>query len=148
MNQFISGMSRAMAIQSIRTGLNLLAHLNKRKAGALAFDLFCRPRKKILTAQEHVFLKTGEQTDLFFEGLKIKTYRWSGTGPCVLLAHGWESHTARWQTYQWVIMAGRLPSLCPVRPLCVLRVSKFLPMPNSPFLAPANCSILNLKWPL
>lgn len=97
-NQFIGEMSQTMTIQSIKTGLNMLAYWDEGKAGAIAFDIFCRPRRKSFTEQEYDFLKTGKQTNLFCEGLKIKTYHWSGTGPCVLLAHGWESHAARWQT--------------------------------------------------
>jgi pimeloyl-ACP methyl ester carboxylesterase len=64
----------------------------------LTISLYQRPFKGGILAFQQKFLDTAdEQEVLDFEHIKIKTYRWLGKGPRVLLLHGWESNTWRWR---------------------------------------------------
>lgn len=78
--------------------INALVHMSPKKAGRLSFQLFCSPREgRILNAKEQRFLDQAEQVDLELGDLPIKTYVWEGGERKVLLAHGYESNSARWR---------------------------------------------------
>lgn len=78
--------------------LNVLAKANASKAGKMAFEIFCTPREgKVLNKKELAFLNKAEQKDVSVHDIKVKTYHWSGGEKIVLLAHGYESNSARWR---------------------------------------------------
>ncbi len=78
--------------------INALAHIHPEKAGALAFQMFCTPREgRLLNAKEQRFLDQAEQIELRLGEIPIKTYVWKGGESKVLLAHGYESNSARWR---------------------------------------------------
>jgi len=78
---------------------NTLVHFSEKNISAKAFKLFCTPRKgKVLSSQKS-FLGNAKDDILETEGIAIQTYRWQGSGPTLLLLHGWESNTFRWRNF-------------------------------------------------
>lgn len=78
--------------------INGLGLVSKNKAATLALRLFTTPRKGYVRTEQRPFLDTAYQEEFTFEGLPIMTYRWPGKGKAILLVHGWESNSARWET--------------------------------------------------
>lgn len=84
-------------IKLVGSYLNILSLFSADYAANKALHLFSTPRKgKIKPFQEN-FLKTGKQCILHYEELIIQVYQWKGDKETILLAHGWESNTARWK---------------------------------------------------
>ena len=82
---------------AIGKAFNLLAAVSPRRAAHRAYLLFSTPRKgRVLPLQEG-YLKDAAHERLRVEDMEIQTYHWAGTGPKVLLLHGWESNTYRWR---------------------------------------------------
>lgn len=84
--------------------LNALSVVAPRRAGELAFRIFCSPRRNALRDQDRSFLEKAEQLELQAEGLPIRVYRWvspvqTQDEKIVLFLHGWESNSARWRKY-------------------------------------------------
>ncbi|MEM6801545.1 MAG: alpha/beta hydrolase [Bacteroidota bacterium] len=78
--------------------LNLLSAIWPSKAGMISFQLFCTPRKgRKLTEEDEAFLATASQKRISFRDFDIQSYVWEGGEKRILLAHGWESNTARWK---------------------------------------------------
>lgn len=77
--------------------LNILSYISSGYAANKALHIFSKPRKGKLSDKNKTFLETATPKDLFFKELKISTYNWKGDGPTLLLAHGWESNSARWK---------------------------------------------------
>ncbi len=81
----------------IGQAINALSYVHPGKSAKIALDLFCTPwAGKILDHQRN-FLNKSYQKRLPFQDIEIQTYFWQGTGPTVLLVHGWESNTWRWR---------------------------------------------------
>lgn len=95
MRQFL----RKLVIGLLRFQINTIALFSLSWAGRKALEIFRTPRKGRLREQDHTFLAGATWETLQAEGLDIQTYLWEGTGPTVLLAHGWESNSARWRTF-------------------------------------------------
>jgi len=78
--------------------LNILSKANPSKAGKMAFDIFCTPREgKVFKAKESAFLNKAEQHTVLVHDIEVSTYHWKGGEKLVLLAHGYESNSARWR---------------------------------------------------
>jgi pimeloyl-ACP methyl ester carboxylesterase len=90
---------RRLAIGLLRFQINTLALFSPKLAGHKALDVFRTPRKGRLRDSDRTFLQGAKWETLQAQGLNIQTYLWEGTGPGVLLAHGWESNSARWRTF-------------------------------------------------
>jgi predicted alpha/beta hydrolase family esterase len=88
---------RALIIFGLRTWLNLLSFVAPRQAGALALKVFGTPRKGRLRDKDRQILKGAATRTLMHEHTPVATYEWPGVYGPVLLAHGWESNTARWR---------------------------------------------------
>jgi pimeloyl-ACP methyl ester carboxylesterase len=84
-------------ISAVRLYLNNLSNFSAKRAGNQTIRLFGSPRKGLLSASDKAYLKTANWETLTLDGHKIQTYHWAGTGQCILLAHGWESNSARWK---------------------------------------------------
>jgi pimeloyl-ACP methyl ester carboxylesterase len=84
-------------IAAVRLYLNSLSAFSEKRAGNQTVRLFGSPRKGLLSASDTAYLRTARWETLQLKGHKIQTYHWHGTGPRVLLAHGWESNSARWK---------------------------------------------------
>lgn len=77
--------------------LNSLYRINKRKAVIKVYRIFCTPRGGKVKPHQEVFLKKAMATKVNHGGLKLQTYHWKNDGPTVLLVHGWDSNSSRWQ---------------------------------------------------
>ena len=78
--------------------LNILSVFSSRYAAEKALNLFSTPRKGEINVVQSNFLNTAFKEELLYEDNTIMTYRWSGKRQTIVLAHGWESNTARWET--------------------------------------------------
>ncbi len=80
-------------------GLRLMTlyKIKPEKAIYKAFKLFCTPRGGFVKPHQKDFLNAHKAEQIIFKKIKIQTYRWSGSGPKVLLLHGWDSNAFRWK---------------------------------------------------
>lgn len=76
---------------------NMLHLISKEKAAALALKVFSIPRKGKVLDHQAAFLSTARTQQIAFEDGLFMIYHWKGTGPTVLLNHGWESNSFRWK---------------------------------------------------
>ena len=84
--------------KSVGLGLNMVSYIRPKKASTLAYRLFSEPRTgKLSTENLPLVLQNVPTYDLMIEGYPIKTYVWKGNENIILLVHGWESNTARWE---------------------------------------------------
>ncbi|WP_109683274.1 alpha/beta hydrolase [Xanthomarina spongicola] len=81
------------------TGLliNIISLFSSRIAGRIALFLFTKPFKGKPNEKQSDFLDTAFREELKLDNTPIMTYRWLGKKQTILLAHGWESNSARWQ---------------------------------------------------
>ncbi|WP_299254198.1 alpha/beta hydrolase [uncultured Lacinutrix sp.] len=84
-------------IKIIGNSLNAISYISPKYASDKALDLFATPRKGRVLEKQKAFLDSAETHQLKHENLNILTYNWKGTGKTILLAHGWESNTHRWE---------------------------------------------------
>lgn len=78
--------------------INLLSLWAPQKAFQLAYQLFSHPRKgKLKFDQVPTILQTAKRETLHSNEHAFETYLWSGNATTVLLVHGWESNTTRWE---------------------------------------------------
>lgn len=78
--------------------LNCLALVNAKNAAQLAYKLFSEPRAGKL--QKHnlpEILKNSKMQSFVFEENEFQTYTWQGNKNIILLVHGWESNSSRWE---------------------------------------------------
>lgn len=87
----------SFVIKSVGNALNATSLVSSRYASQKALTLFASPRKGRYNEKQKTVVSDAEQVDLSYDSLKIATYHWQGSGPTVLLAHGWESNASRWQ---------------------------------------------------
>lgn len=76
---------------------NLGVLFNKTATAKKAFEVFCTIRKGKVLPKQKAFLEAAKFERVPVAGHQIQTYHWKGTGPSVLLMHGWESNTHRWR---------------------------------------------------
>jgi pimeloyl-ACP methyl ester carboxylesterase len=82
----------------IRSVLNNLVRLSPYLAGNLTYDILSRPRRWFPeTEEQRGFLARAQYEKRRLDGEQIHCYHWPGGPRSVLLAHGWESGTARWE---------------------------------------------------
>lgn len=66
-------------------------------AAQRAFLIFCTPRSGRVKEDQKPYLDTAKDLQLTVNNtVTVQTYRWEGSGPTVLLIHGWESNAHRW----------------------------------------------------
>ncbi|NJC27126.1 alpha/beta fold hydrolase [Neolewinella antarctica] len=80
----------------LRRLLNGTARMTRRGAGRIGYYLLTNPRRIPDDPGTDEFIKDAEAETIHLLGNDIRAYHWPGTGPSVLLLHGWESSTARW----------------------------------------------------
>lgn len=83
--------------KAVGLGLNIYAWPMPKAAASKALDIFCTPRGGRVKSHQKKFLKKWSLKKLPYGDLGIATYHYAGTGPRVLLCHGWESNTFRWR---------------------------------------------------
>lgn len=79
--------------------INLTSVFSSKLAGKKALNLFSTPRKGNITEDQEDFLNTAFKEELVYSYYEFMTYKWLGKNKTVLLAHGWESNSARWQKF-------------------------------------------------
>lgn len=86
-----------IVVKTIGWFINISSYISKSFAANKALYLFGTPRSGYITGTQSDFLDTAYKEEFTYDKLPIMTYRWVGKKQTVLLAHGWESNSARWQ---------------------------------------------------
>ena len=87
----------SIAFKSIGNILNITSFFSPKYASKKALNLFATPRKGRYTEKQRPIINSALFEELNYNNLDIATYRWVGKGKTILLAHGWESNTSRWE---------------------------------------------------
>lgn len=82
----------------LKAGVALSAKLYPSKTLAWAEDLFMKPQRYPRSKREAQILGQATRHDLIVEGQRITYWEW-GTGPRVLLVHGWSGRGAQLMAY-------------------------------------------------
>lgn len=77
--------------------INFISFFSQKIAGRIALFLFTKPLKGKPDERQSDFLDTAFKEELNLNKTPIMTYRWLGKKETILLVHGWESNSARWQ---------------------------------------------------
>lgn len=77
--------------------INLMSLVVPKLAGKLALSIFSKPLKGRIREADFDFLETSFKEELRQGDFSVMTYRWLGKNKTILLAHGWESNSARWK---------------------------------------------------
>ena len=77
--------------------INILSFISPKLAGKIALTLFSKPLRGRIREADFDFLDTSFKEELNYEEYGVMTYRWIGKNKTILLAHGWESNSARWK---------------------------------------------------
>lgn len=81
----------------IGSQINTISIWSKRAAARKAFLVFCTPRGGRIKEDQKTFLDDAKDQQIkILDNVTVQTYRWEGSGPTVLLIHGWESNAYRW----------------------------------------------------
>lgn len=88
---------KKLIVKFVGTSINALSFISKPYATRKALELFMTPRSGKINEAQATFLNTAQQEKLMTKGHAIMTYHWPGTKQTIILAHGWESNSARWQ---------------------------------------------------
>jgi len=84
--------------KSVGLYINFLSYVAPRKAFHLAYVFFSNPRSgKLQIENLPEILHTSNQEQMNLDGHTIQTYHWSGNETVILLMHGWESNSSRWE---------------------------------------------------
>ncbi len=86
-----------LAIRAVGASINTVALFSPRQAGKIALDLFSKPRARKHKEHDPDLLAEARQETVEVNGHSVRFFHWSGDGPRVLLAHGWESNASRWE---------------------------------------------------
>jgi alpha-beta hydrolase superfamily lysophospholipase len=79
----------------IRSLFRLVSALSPALSARLAARLFITPRARRISVQDAGFLATAESRRLATAHGDIQIYEWPGTGPAVLVLHGWISYAGQ-----------------------------------------------------
>jgi len=89
---------RFIIVKSVGQYINLLLFVNPKKALQLSYTLFSNPRigrlskENLPTILQDTHKETFQHNEHHFQ-----TYTWKGNDTKILLVHGWESNSARWE---------------------------------------------------
>lgn len=90
--------------KAVGTLVNLISLISINKAVYWAHKLFSTPRKgKLQAAHLPLFLQQATATTFRYQNEEVYTYQWNAQAidkPLLLLIHGWESNSARWEALQ------------------------------------------------
>jgi len=80
--------------------INFLSFIYPKKAMELAYRFFSEPRDgRLKTQLIPSILKGASHEFLTFDAHQFPVYVWKGNETKIVLAHGWESNSARWETF-------------------------------------------------
>lgn len=83
------------AIRALRSAFRTVGPIAPRTAARVAERIFCRPPRPAVRPREEAWLETGERFTVRANGIELACWRW-GSGPLVMLTHGWGSRAGRW----------------------------------------------------
>ena len=75
-----------------------MSYLFPRAAAKTAMRVYSTPRAGRLSWEQGNYLSSATQQPLMYNDLQIMSYLWPGREKTILLAHGWESNSSRWQS--------------------------------------------------
>jgi pimeloyl-ACP methyl ester carboxylesterase len=92
-------LAQKIAVNYLRAKLNIVALVSRKKAAALAFELFCTPMRKSKKKRPPIFSK-GEKLHFEIDGVTIQGHRWNAPQQkkC-LIVHGFESTSFNFDRY-------------------------------------------------
>jgi pimeloyl-ACP methyl ester carboxylesterase len=86
------------AVTALRLGFRLVSAVSTNAAAQLATQLWFRaPRPKVHPLARD-FMRTGERSTMLVHGRPVAVWTW-GTGPTVLLVHGWGGYGGQMQPF-------------------------------------------------
>ncbi|OOG68826.1 alpha/beta fold hydrolase [Flavobacterium sp. A45] len=89
---------RFLLVKSVGQYINLLSLVHPKKALQLSYALFTNPRiGKISEDRLPEILKNTVKETFQHNEHHFQTYTWEGNDTKILLVHGWESNSARWE---------------------------------------------------
>lgn len=88
---------RDLRIAALRTAFRTVGTVAPGVAAHWAEQLFCRPPRQERRDREEAFLETGRSFTVAHGDVELSAWEW-GTGPTVVLVHGWGSRAGRWST--------------------------------------------------
>lgn len=84
--------------KSVGLLLNVVAVFLPRQAATMGYKLHSEPRKgKLLRNALPEILNQAKHEILSVDGIDCQKYIWQGNSEIILLIHGWESNSSRWQ---------------------------------------------------
>lgn len=91
---------KKIIVKSIGLYINLLSYVFPEKATRLAYRLFSEPREGRFRPEEvPEMLKEAMADMITHDDMIFQTYTWKGNDQIILLVHGWESNTSRWENF-------------------------------------------------
>src|SRR5688572_26259329 len=92
-------LAQRVALGIIRTRINVTAMASRKKAAALAFDLFCTPVRKSRKKPPPIF-SSGEKLSFKLDKLTVRGHRWNHPQEKkMLIIHGFESSSRNFDRY-------------------------------------------------
>jgi pimeloyl-ACP methyl ester carboxylesterase len=79
---------------AVRAGLRVLSETWPAAGAVISAKLMFRTHRRTLRAAERDLLATAQAFDVHSRAGKVRAYAW-GTGPTVVLVHGWNGHAAQ-----------------------------------------------------
>ena len=84
--------------KSIGLYINILIFVFPKKATQIAYGFFSEPRRGKLSLNNLPKILQESQTESFqYADNQFQTYTWKGNNNVILLIHGWESNSSRWE---------------------------------------------------
>ena len=92
-------LAQRLAIGMIRTRIHVTAMASRKKAAALAFNLFCTPVRKTRKKPPAIF-SSGEKLSFLLDKLTVRGHRWNHPQQKkLLIIHGFESSSSNFDRY-------------------------------------------------
>lgn len=89
---------RFLLVKSVGQYINLLSLVHPKKALHISYALFTNPKKgKIHQESLPAILQNTVKETFQHNEHHFQTYTWKGNDTKILLVHGWESNSARWE---------------------------------------------------
>lgn len=94
--KFLQNLKYSIQTKCLGVFLNILSIIKPKKAGKIAYEIFSNPRQGKLKTYTN-FLSKAKLDTIIYKEHQIQTYEWTGEKDTILLIHGWESNSSRWQ---------------------------------------------------
>lgn len=95
-------LAQRLAITYYRTKIQTIGLVSPKKAAAMAYELFCTPRKSRKKLKEPPLFHKSEKLSLVVDGITLKGFRFSPqqpNGKKILILHGFSSYSYKFEKY-------------------------------------------------